>query len=256
MARRVKAVSHEDRLTLVEHLDELRTRLIVCIGVLALALALCFWQNHLLLEIAQGPLPDDHDQLITFGVTEPFTTTLTVSAYGAIVLSLPIILWQLYAYVLPAFSDTERRVILPILLLFPVLFLAGLAFAYFIVIPAALNFLLDFNDGQFNIQLRAREYYGFFSMTEIALGLIFQLPLAILAVTRLGIVRIEQLTQNRRYAYLVIAIVAAALPGVDPVTMLIEMVPLLVLYELSILLARVLGRPGRSGGLAEPSPQE
>jgi sec-independent protein translocase protein TatC len=256
MARRVKAVSHEDRLTLVEHLDELRSRLIVCIVVFGAALALCFWQNHLLLEIAQGPLPDDHDQLITFGVTEPFTTTLTVSAYGAIVLSLPIVLWQLYAYVLPAFSEAERRVILPILLLFPLLFLAGIAFAYFIVLPAALNFLLDFNDGQFNIQLRAREYYGFFSMTEIALGLIFQLPLAILAVTRLGIVSVEQLSKNRRYAYLVIAIVAAALPGVDPITMLIEMVPLLVLYELSILLARVLGRPEQSGGLVQPSPQE
>lgn len=256
MARRVKAVSHEDRLTLVEHLDELRSRLIVCIVVLGVALALCFWQNHLLLEIAQGPLPDNRDELITFGVTEPFTTTLTVSAYGAIVLSLPIVLWQLYAYVLPAFSRAERRVILPILLLFPVLFVAGLAFAYFVVMPAALSFLLDFNDGQFNIQLRARDYYSFFSMTEIACGLIFQLPLAIIAVTRLGIVRVEQLSENRRYAYLAIAILAAALPGVDPVTMLIEMVPLLVLYELSILLARVLGRPGTSGGAAEPSPQE
>ncbi len=256
MARRVRAVSHDDRLTLVEHLDELRSRLIVCLLVLGVALALCFWQNHLLLEIAQGPLPSDHDQLITFGVTEPFTTTLTVSAYGALVLSLPIVLWQLYAYVLPAFSEAERRTILPILLLFPVLFLAGIAFAYFVVMPAALNFLLDFNDGQFNIQLRARDYYSFFSMTEIACGLIFQLPLAIIAVTRLGIVRVEQLTQNRRYAYLIIAIVAAALPGVDPITMLIEMVPLLVLFELSILLARVLGRPGHSGGVAQPSPQE
>lgn len=256
MSRRVKAVSHEDRLTLVEHLDELRARLIVCIVVFGVALALCFWQNHLLLEIAQGPLPDDRDELITFGVTEPFTTTLTVSAYGAVVLALPIVLWQLYAYVLPAFSRSERRVILPILLLFPVLFLAGIAFAYFVVMPAALRFLLDFNDGQFNIQLRARDYYSFFSMTEIACGLIFQLPLAIIAVTRLGIVRVEQLSENRRYAYLAIAILAAALPGVDPVTMLIEMVPLLVLYELSILLARVLGRPGRSGGVAEPSPQE
>ncbi|HEU5253550.1 MAG TPA: twin-arginine translocase subunit TatC [Solirubrobacterales bacterium] len=256
MARRVRAVSHEDRLTLVEHLDELRARLIVCIVVFGVALALCFWQNHLLLEIAQGPLPDDRDELITFGVTEPFTTTLTVSAYGAIVLALPVVLWQLYAYILPAFSQTERRVILPILLLFPVLFVAGILFAYFVVMPAALNFLLDFNDGQFNIQLRAREYYGFFSMTEIACGLIFQLPLAIIAVTRLGIVSVEQLSQNRRYAYLAIAIVAAALPGVDPVTMLIEMVPLLVLYELSILLARVLGRPKPSSGLAQPSPQE
>src|ERR1700749_1888244 len=256
MPPRVKAVSHEDRLTLVEHLDELRTRLIVCIVVLGVALALCFWQNHLLLEIAQGPLPSNHDRLITFGVTEPFTTTLTVSAYGAIVLALPVILWQLYAYVLPAFSEAEKRVILPILLLFPLLFLAGIAFAYFVVMPAAVHFLLNFNDDQFNVQVRARDYYSFFSMTEIACGLIFQLPLAIIAVTRLGIVSVAQLTSNRRYAYLVIAIVPAALPGVDPVSMLIEMVPLLVLYELSIVLARVLGRPRRSSAMGEPSPQE
>ena len=256
MARRVKAVSHEDRLTLVEHLDELRNRLIVCIAVFGVALALCFWQNHLLLEIANGPLPDDRDQLITFGVTEPFTTTLTVSVYGALMLSLPFLLYQVYAYVLPAFSAAERRVVLPILLMFPVLFLAGIAFAYFVVMPAAVNFLLNFNDSQFNIQVRAREYYSFFSITEIACGLIFQLPLAILAVTRLGIVQVEQLSENRRYAYLAIAILAAALPGVDPITMLIEMVPLLVLYELSILLARAVGRPGAAGGAVEPSTQE
>lgn len=256
MARRVKAVSHEDRLTLVEHLDELRNRLIVCLAVFGVALALCFWQNNLLLEIANGPLPDDRDQLITFGVTEPFTTTLTVSVYGALVLALPFLLYQLYAYVLPAFSAAERRVVLPILLLFPVLFIAGLAFAYFVVMPAAVNFLLNFNDDQFNIQLRAREYYSFFSMTEIACGLMFQLPLAIVAVVRLGIVRVEQLRENRRYAYLGIAILAAALPGVDPITMLIEMVPLLVLYELSILLARAFGRPGAAGGAVEPSTQE
>ncbi len=256
MARRVKAVSHEDRLTLVEHLDELRSRLIVCIAVFGVALALCFWQNNLLLEIANGPLPDNHSRLITFGITEPFTTTLTVSAYGAVVLALPIVLYQLYAYVLPAFSQSERRVVLPILLLFPLLFLAGIAFAYFVVMPAAVNFLLNFNDTQFNVQVRARDYYGFFSMTEIACGLVFQMPLAILAVTRLGIVSVEQLRANRRYAYLGCAVLAAALPGVDPVSMLIEMVPLLVLYELSILLARAFGQSGESGGVAEPSPQE
>jgi sec-independent protein translocase protein TatC len=256
MARRVRAVSHEDRLTIVEHLDELRARLIVCALVFGVALALCFWQNNLLLEIASKPLPANHERLITFGITEPFITTMTVSAYGAIVLSLPIVLWQLYAYILPAFSTTEKRVVLPILLLFPVLFAAGIAFAYFVVMPAAVHFLLNFNDTQFNVQVRARDYYSFFSMTMIACGLIFQLPLAIIAVTRLGIVRVEQLSENRRYAYLVIAIVAAALPGVDPVSMLIEMVPLLVLYELSILLARAFGRPAQSGGIATPSPQE
>ena len=255
MARRVRPVSHEDQLTLVEHLDELRSRLLVCLAAFGVALALCFWQNHLLLEIAGGPLPDNHDQLITFGVTEPFTTTLTVSAYAAIILSLPIWLWQLYAYVLPAFSPGEKRVVLPILLLFPLLFCAGIAFSYFVVMPAAVNFLLNFNDTQFNIQVRARDYYSFFSMTELAGALVFQLPLAILAVTRLGIMTPEQFSKNRRYAYLIIAIVAAALPGVDPVSMIIEMVPLLILFELSILIARVFGRPREPGGAVEPSPQ-
>jgi sec-independent protein translocase protein TatC len=252
MPRRVKAVSHEDQLSLVEHLDELRFRIIVSVAVLGVALALCFWQNNLLLELANGPLPDGK-KLLTFGVTEPFTTTVTVAAYGALVLSMPFLLYQVYAYVLPAFSAKERKTVLPILLIFPVLFLAGLAFAYFAVMPAAVNFLLNFNESQFNIQVRARDYYSFFSMTMLAGGLIFQLPLVILAVTRLGIVSVEQLRSNRRYAYLLIALLAAALPGVDPISMLIEMVPLLVLYELSILLARAFGRPGESGGVAEPT---
>jgi sec-independent protein translocase protein TatC len=256
MSRRVRPVSHEDRLTLVQHLDELRNRLIACAAAFGVALALCFWQNHLLLEIASGPLPGDHKQLLTFGVTEPFVTTLTVAAYGAIVLSLPIVLYQLYAYVLPAFSDAERRVALPIMLLAPLLFAAGVVFAYFVVMPAAVKFLLNFNDNQFNVQVRAREYYGFFSTTMLAGGIVFQLPLAILAVTRLGIVSVERLRANRRYAYLGIAVVAAALPGVDPISMLIEMVPLLALYELSILLARAFGRPAAAGNLARPSTQE
>jgi sec-independent protein translocase protein TatC len=255
MPRRVKPVSHEDQLTLVEHLDELRSRLVVCLVVFGVALALCFWQNHLLLEIANHPLPSGHKRLITFGVTEPFTTTLTVSAYGAIILSLPFLLYQLYAYVLPAFSPAEKRVVLPILLLFPFLVIAGVAFSYFVVMPAAVSFLLNFNDSQFNVQVRAHDYYSFFSMTELAGAVVFQLPLAILAVTRLGIVPVQWFSQNRRYAYLVIAIVAAALPGVDPVSMLLEMVPLLILFELSILIARVFGRPRESRGAAEPSPR-
>ena len=254
--RRARVISHEERLTLVEHLDELRHRLVVCAAVFGVALALCFWQNHLLLEIASGPLPDDHKELLTFGVTEPFTTTLTVAAYGAIILSLPVFIYQIYAFVLPAFSDSERRLALPMMLLAPLLFLAGVAFAYFVVMPAALKFLLNFNDSQFLVQVRARDYYSFFSTTMLAGGIVFQVPMAILAVTRLGIVSVAQLSANRRYAYLAIAVLAAALPGVDPITMLIEMVPLLGLYELSILLARAFDRPRAAGGAVKPSTQE
>lgn len=253
MPRRVRAIAHDDQLSLVEHLDELRSRLIVCIVVFGVALALCFWQNNLLLEIAGGPLPDDHKQLITFGVTEPFTTTITVAAYGAVILAMPVLLYQVYAYILPAFSERERKTAMPILLLFPILFLAGIAFAYFVVMPAAVNFLLNFNDSQFNIQVRAKDYYSFFAMTMLAGGLVFQMPLAILAMTTLGIVRVDQITKNRRYAYLGLAVLAAALPGVDPISMLIELVPLLVLFELSILLAKVFDRRREAGGVAEPS---
>jgi sec-independent protein translocase protein TatC len=249
--RRIKPASFEDQMSLVEHLDELRARLVVCIAIFGAALAVCFWQNHLLLELAAVPLPSGHEKLITFGVTEPFTTTLTVSAYAAIILALPFVLYQLYAYVLPAFSKQQQRLIVPMLLMIPVLFIAGVAFGYFLVLPAAAKFLLNFNDSQFNVQVQAKEYYGFFSMTLLATGIVFQVPVGILAVTRLGIVKVEQLTKNRRYAYLVCAVVAAALPGVDPISMLLEMAPLVVLYEISILLAKAFGTP-RERFEAEP----
>jgi sec-independent protein translocase protein TatC len=254
---RLKAVRHDERLTLVEHLDELRTRIIVCVAVLVVAMSLCVWQNEHLLDIANDPVPADvrASGLITLAPAEAFTTTLTVSAYFAIMLALPIIIYQLYAYVLPAFSDRERRVILPLLFLAPALFIGGVLFAYFVVMPPAIDFLVNFNEGSFNNQLRARDYYSFFAMMLIAMGLIFEVPIAILAVTRLGIVTPEQLAANRRYAILVIAVLAALLPSIDPVTLILEMIPIIILFELSILLARAFGRPAETG-FSEPSAQE
>jgi sec-independent protein translocase protein TatC len=239
---RLRPVGFEDRLTLVEHLDELRTRIIISIAAFAVAFGLCFWQNDRLLEIANGPLPDDLVP-ITFGVAEPFTTTVTVSAYAALVIALPVILYQAYAFVLPALTDRERRVVVPFLVMVPVLFVAGVVFGYFVVLPAATDFLLNFNENDFNVQVRARDHYSFFTLTLGLMGLIFQMPIGILAVTRLGIVTPKQLTQNRRYAVLVIAVVAMLLPGTDPVTMVISMVPLVLLFEGSLLLARAFGKP-------------
>ncbi len=239
---RLRPVDFEDRLTLVEHLDELRTRIIISIAAFVVAFALCFWQNDHLLDIANAPLPGDREP-ITFGVAEPFTTTVTISAYAALVLSLPVILYQAYAFVLPALTDRERRVVVPFLLTVPILFVAGVVFAYFVVLPAATKFLLDFNENQFNVEVRARDYYSFFTLTLGVMGLIFQMPIGILAVTRLGIVTPEQLAKNRRYAILVLAVLAMLLPGTDPVSMLLEMVPLVLLYEASVLAARAFGRP-------------
>jgi sec-independent protein translocase protein TatC len=239
---RLRPVDFEDRLTLVEHLDELRTRVVISIAAFVVAFGLCFWQNTRLLDIANAPLPDDRDP-ITFGVAEPFTTTVTISAYAALVISLPVILYQVYAFVLPALTNRERRVVVPFLILVPILFIAGVVFGYFVVLPAATEFLLNFNENQFNIEIRARDYYSFFTLTLAVMGLIFQLPIGILAVTRLGIITPEQLAKNRRYAYVLLVIVAMLLPGTDPITMLIEAVPLIVLFEGSLLLARAFGRP-------------
>jgi sec-independent protein translocase protein TatC len=238
---RFRPVSHEDRLSIVEHLDELRTRLVVSLLTFAVALALCFWQNHFILKVVNRPL---HGRTpLTLGVAEPFTTTLTVTAYAAILLSLPVVLYQLYAFVLPAFKPSERRVAFPLMMMIPFLFIAGVVFGYYVVLPAALKFLLNFNSDQFNTQIRARDYYSFVSLSLISIGVLFQVPVGVLALTRLGVVSPRQLRKNRRYAILAIAVIAALLPGVDPVSMLIEMVPLVLLYELSILLAVAFGRP-------------
>lgn len=239
---RVKPIDHEDRLSIVEHLDELRSRLVVSAFALGAAFALCFWQNDILLGIANGPLDGDKEP-ITLGPAEAFTTTMTVSAYFALLLSLPVILYHLYAFILPAFTPREKKVARPLLLLVPFLFIGGVLFCYFVVLPGALSFLLDFNSDQFQNEIRARDYYSFVALTLIAMGVLFQVPVGVLAMTKLGITTPEQLRRNRRYAILVIAIVAALLPTIDPVTMLLEMVPLVVLFELSILLASAFGRP-------------
>jgi sec-independent protein translocase protein TatC len=235
-------IGHEDRLTLVEHLTELRTRIVISIVAFGVALGLCLWQNHLLLRIVNDPLPRTFEP-ITLGVAEPFTTTLTVAAYFAILISLPVLLYELYAFVLPAFAPEEKKVALPLLLMVPFLFVAGAVFAYFVIIPAALKFLLAFNADEFQTELRARDYYSFVTITMISAGIVFQLPVGILGAVRVGATTPQKLRKGRRYAILACAVVAAALPGVDPVTMLIEMVPLVLLYELSILLARLFGRP-------------
>jgi sec-independent protein translocase protein TatC len=239
---RIKPIEHEDRLSIVEHLDELRTRLVVCALVFATAFGVCFWQNDLLLDIANDPLGQGREP-ITLSPAEAFTTTMTVSAYFALLIALPVILYQIYAFVLPAFTPGERKVAFPLLLLIPVLFIAGVTFGYFIVIPAALEFLLDFNADQFQNEIRARDYYSFVALTLISIGAMFQIPVGVLASVRIGLVTPAKLRKNRRYAIVIIAAAAMMLPGVDPVTMLIEMVPLLVLFELSILLASLFGTP-------------
>jgi sec-independent protein translocase protein TatC len=183
-------------------------------------------------------------QPVTLGVTEPFLTTITVSAYAALLLALPFILWQAYAFVLPAFSREEKRVALPLMTLVPVLFIAGVVFGYFLALPRAVAFLQNYNDGAFDILVQAKDYYRFCTLLLAAMGVLFQIPVGVLAIVRLRILTVKQLRAYRGYALILFAIVAAVVtPTPDPFTMLIAMAPLVVLYEISLILGRLFEPP-------------
>jgi len=236
---RIKRIAHDEEAELVDHLGELRARIFASLSAFGVAFGLCLWQNNMLLDLLRRPIGDK--QLVTLGVAEPFTTTLTIAGYAAIVLALPVLLYQLYAFAIPALAPDQQKATRILAMLVPVLFIAGAAFAFLVVVPAALSFLLDFNANQFDTELRAREYYSFVTMTTLSVGVVFQVPIGILALTRIGVLTPAKLRHARRYAYLGCAVAAAALPGVDPVSMLLETVPLIVLYELSIVLASAFG---------------
>jgi sec-independent protein translocase protein TatC len=179
-------------------------------------------------------------QPVTLGVTEPFLTTITVSAYAALLLALPFMLFQAYAFVLPAFSREERRVALPLMLLVPVLFVAGVVFGYYLALPRAVAFLQNYNDGAFDILVQAKDYYRFCTLLLAAMGVLFQIPIGVIAIVRLRILTIKQLRAYRGYALILFAIIAAVVtPTPDPFTMLIAMAPLVVLYEISLILGRL-----------------
>ena len=181
------------------------------------------------------------NNLVTIGIGEPFTATITVTFYFALLIALPLLLFQVYGFVIPAFSPTERRVALPVMLSIPGLFACGVLFGYFVVLPAAVHFLQNFNSGSFEQFVQASSYYSFAALIMLAMGVIFQVPLAVIAVTRAGIVTPRQLRKNRRYAIVVAALIAAVLPG-DVVTMLLETLPIIVLYEVGILVVTVMDR--------------
>jgi sec-independent protein translocase protein TatC len=318
----VRTIGHEDRLSTVGHLDELRTRLIASLVVLAVAFGFCFWQNHALLRLINAPLahqtqaqvragrgplgatynvsqsardvavqlrtvvgvldapgqhatpaaetalarvgaslnrdighlsaPPQGDKPVTLGIGEPFTTTITISFLFALILALPFVLFQAYAFLMPAFDPEQRRQLLPLLLSIPFLFVAGVLFGYLVVLPPAVHFFQNFNSAQFNVLVQASQYYKFAATTMLAMGVLFQVPVGILAVTRAGVITPRRLRKNRRYAVVACGAVAALLPG-DAITLLLETVPLYLLFEVGVLFATIAERRAQARArIAEP----
>ena len=318
MAKVLRPIGHDDRLSIVDHLDELRSRLIVSLAVLLVAFGICFWQNHHLLNLLNRALPHNSsvttqqglgsvasqsaverqfylsqatanrlaagspglspqarqaylraaataqraakilpnsapakEKPITIGVGEPFTTTLTVAAYFALLFSLPVLIYEAYAFVIPALNRSERRVVTPLMMVAPALFLCGAAFAYAFVLPPAVHFLQGYNHQQFQVLVQAKAYYTFQVITMLAIGLAFQLPLALLGLHRIGVINGSTLTRHWRYATVGIAVVAAAMPGADPVTTGLETAPLVILFLASIVMLKIADRRAAARAAAE-----
>jgi sec-independent protein translocase protein TatC len=238
--RRIQRARPDDELTLVEHLDELRQRIIIVLTVLVLGIALCFWQNGRIYEILTGPI--HHRQLVTFSPMEAFLNSISISVYGGLLLALPVITYQLYAFVIPAFEERHHRGLRPLLLMIPGLFIIGVVFGWYIVTPAALQFLTAYNSDVTTYIPRARDYIQFVMLTLISMGLVFELPVVMMVLGRVGIVRSSWMKRNWRIAVVALAFVAALLPGADPITMIAEFIPLLVLYGFSYFLVRAAER--------------
>ena len=236
-----RRLAHGEEATLVEHLDELRSRIIISLVAIAPAFLLTFAFHERIMEWMTRPLPDDRD-LVTFGVTEPFTTSVKVSLVAAIAVVLPVLLWQVWAFLAPAVEPRFERVALTYCTIATALFVCGVAFMYYVVLPLALDFLTSYDDELYDIQIRASYYYSFVAVVLLAGGLTFLMPIFLLGLVRLRIVSADRLRRNRKLAFVLLLCFAILLPTVDPVSLALEVVPLVLLYELTVWTAILMER--------------
>ncbi len=253
-----RRLAHGEEATLVEHLGELRSRLVVCLLALGVSTGVTFAFHRSILHWLNRPLPCKHDAdghallnsaghcvkvvPITIDVSEPFLTAFWISLWAGILIAFPIIAWQVWGFLAPAFEKHVQRKITGFAVFSGLLLACGVAFGYFVVLKPAVHFLTTYDSTEFDIQVRARNYYSFVTLVMVAMAVCFELPIFVLALTRIGILPVEKLRRNRRLGYVLVAVLAVALPGIDPVTTTLEMIPLMALFEGSIWLAVLFDR--------------
>jgi sec-independent protein translocase protein TatC len=231
-----RRLGHGEEATLVEHLDELRTRLLISLGAIGVFFVGTYVFRHRIIDWLRAPVPDRYE-LTTFSPGEPFITSFTVAFYAALALAIPVLVWQVWAFLAPAMEERNQTLVVRMVAVATFLLFCGMAFAYFVVLPTSISFLLGFDDELYNTQLRAREYFSFASLLILGVGLMFELPIFILGLVRLGVLSAARLRRNRRIGYGLCLIGVVLLPAVDFVTMAVQAAPVIVLFESSIWLA-------------------
>jgi sec-independent protein translocase protein TatC len=237
-----RRLGHGEEATLVEHLEELRQRLFVCIAAVAVGFIAAYAVHGHIIDALEQALPPEHRKLVTLTIGEPFMTAMWLSLYTGFLIALPVILWQAWAFFAPAFDPGHERMMKLFVLLASGLLVVGVLFGYYLALPAAAHFLTNYDSHQYTIMVRARDYIGFAAKVLVAMAIVFEMPIFVVGLTRIGIVSTTQLRRSRRLGYFLVFVVAVLLPGVDPVTTTLEAIPLLVLYEGSIWASVLLDR--------------
>ena len=252
-----RRVTPDEQIDLVDHLDELRSRIIIVLAVLAVAMSVLFWESGEILHFLSQPIRDQIPNWQGFLVLSPLDqimTSISIAIYGALIITLPVLTYQLYAFVLPAFPEEHHKHIKPMVWSVPILFLLGVVFAWYLVVPPAFDFLINFNQDQFNVQLRAKEYIQFVLLTLLAMGIVFEMPMVMMTLGRLGIVSSAMMKRHWRISIVALAVLAMLLPGVDPISYIVEFIPLLILYGLSYFLVKLVEPKPDAPPQSEPTP--
>jgi sec-independent protein translocase protein TatC len=250
-----RRLGHGEEATLVEHLEELRTRLVISLATIGVFFVGTYIFRHDIIRWLREPVPDRYE-LTTLSPGEPFITSFTVAFYAALALAIPVIVWQIWGFFAPAMEERSQTLVVRMVAVATALLFFGMAFAYFVVLPTSMSFLLGFDDELYNTQLRAREYFSFASILILGVGIMFELPIFILGLVRLGVLNSAKLRRNRRIGYGLCLIGVVLLPAVDFVTMAVQAAPVIVLFEGSIWLATYFERRWERAERAwgEPTP--
>lgn len=232
-----RRLRHGEEATLVEHLDELRSRIVISLLSIAVMFAFAYAFRAHVIHWLEQPLPPKRRHLITLSPAEPFMTSFTVSFYAGMLGALPIIFWQAWSFFAPALTESSQRLVSGLVAFAAALAGLGVAFGRYVVLPAAIPFLTNYDSSLYDIQIRAKDYIGFASLALLATTVVFEVPIFVLGLTRLRIITTERLRRNRRMGFAIMAVIAVALPGVDPLTTTLEMIPLMLLFESSIWLS-------------------
>ena len=238
-----RTVTTEEELPVTEHIEELRQRIFKSIIALVVGFLIAWPFRKDILLFLEKPLPEDlRGKLIFLSPPEAFFTALKVSFFAGILIALPFVLYQAWRFIEPGLYEHEKRFIPPFIFFSLLFFFGGASFAYFVILPFGLRFLLGFMGDLLTPQITVGSYISFVIQMILAFGFVFLLPVVVWLLSKLGVINYRMLENNRKYAILVIFVIAAVLTPPDIFSQVMMALPLLGLYEISIWIAKITGR--------------